>query len=67
MFEFIYLKDRSLIWEGHKAGAQKAYCHYEKLTNLDKLPPFGFKFIGFPVKVQNAGAGWARPVAIIEE
>lgn len=60
-------KDNSILWEGHKAGAEKAYCHYEKLTNLDKLPPFGFKFIGFPVKVLKAGAGWSRPVAILEE
>ncbi len=58
-------KDASVIWEGHKAGKDCIYCHYEKLTNLDKLPPFGFTFIGFPVKVQGASAGWSRPVAIL--
>ena len=35
--------DASLIWEGHKAGRDIGYCHMEKLTNLDQLPPIGFK------------------------
>lgn len=59
--------DVSLLWEGHKAGMDCIYCHYEKLTNLDKLPSFGFRFIGFPVKIKGASAGWARPVAILDD
>lgn len=59
--------DTALLWEGHKAGAECIYCHYEKLANLDKLPPYGFQFIGFPVKVERASAGWSRPVAIVEK
>lgn len=59
--------DRSLIWEGHKAGAERAYCQIEKLCNLDKLPPFGFQVSAFPVKVDRASAGWARVVAMVEE
>ena len=59
-------KDPSIIWEGHKAGMDCVYCHYEKLANLDRLPPYGFEFIGFPVKIQGASAGWARPVAILK-
>lgn len=59
--------DRSLIWEGHKAGAEAAYCHMEKLTNLELLPDTGFQVIAFPVKVKRASAGWVRPVAIINE
>jgi kynurenine formamidase len=58
-------KDPSLIWEGHKAGREKAYCHYEKLTNLEQLPSHDFTFIGFPVKIQGAGAGWVRAVAMV--
>ena len=58
--------DASKIWEGHKAGAEKAYLQLEKLTNLDKLPPFGFVFQAFPVKIKGAGGGWVRAVAFIE-
>lgn len=58
--------DRSLIWEGHYAGIDREYCQLEKLTNLDKLPPHGFKVACFPVKVHRASAGWVRPVAIVE-
>ncbi len=64
---FAETHDASIIWEGHKAGAEKAYLQMEKLTNLDKLPSFGFTFIGFPIKIKRAGAGWIRAVAIINE
>lgn len=64
--KFVQTGDVSLLWEGHKAGMDCIYCHYEKLANLDQLPPFGFYFIGFPVKVDRASAGWARPVAILK-
>jgi len=39
---YLETKDASLIWEGHKAGREIGYCHMEKLTNLETLPPFGF-------------------------
>lgn len=65
--EFSKTGNASLLWEGHKAGKDCIYCHYEKLANLDKLPPFGFRFIGFPVKVERASAGWVRPVAILDD
>ena len=58
--------DASIIWEGHKAGREIGYCHMEKLANLDKLPPFGFKVCCFPVKVAAASAGWTRCVAFLE-
>jgi len=64
--EFQETKDKSIIWEGHFAGIEKAYCHIEKLTNLDKLPPYGFKFIGLPIKIKDGTAGWIRAVAIID-
>ena len=37
-------KNPSIIWEGHKAGCEKAYVQIEKLCNLETLPKFGFKF-----------------------
>jgi kynurenine formamidase len=59
--------DASLIWEGHKAGMEIGYCHLEKLTNLDKLPPFGFRVSCLPVKIKAASAGWTRAVAFLNE
>ena len=59
--------DRSVIWEGHKAGMECCYFQMEKLVNLDQLPPFGFRFIGFPIKINRGSAGWVRPVAILED
>ena len=60
-------KDSSLIWEGHKAGRHKAYCHLEKLHNLEALPATGFTVCCFPVKIKNASAGWTRAVAILDD
>ncbi len=57
--------DTSLIWQGHKAGRERAYCHIEKLARLDELPPDGFTVVCFPVKIKRASAGWCRTVALI--
>lgn len=57
-----------VLWAAHYVGKDREYCQIEKLANLELLPkPFGFKVCCFPVKVERASAGWARPVAIIEE
>jgi len=56
--------DKSLIWEGHKAGRDIGYCHLEKLHNLEALPPVGFTISCFPHKVRGGSAGWTRAVAI---
>ncbi len=59
--------DPGLIWEGHRAGREIGYCHIEKLSNLEVLPPSGFTVACFPVKIHRASAGWTRAVAILEE
>ena len=59
--------DKSLIWEGHKAGRDIGYCHLEKLHNLEALPPHGFTISCFPHKIRGASAGWTRAVAILDE
>lgn len=59
-------RDPSVIWEGHKVGRDIGYCHLEQLTNLEGLPPTGFKVACFPVKIEAASAGWTRAVAIID-
>ena len=58
-------KDPSIIWEGHKAGREKEYCHIEKLHNLEQLPAHGFTISCFPVKIKSASAGWTRAVALL--
>ena len=58
--------NRPLFWEAHYVGAEKEYCHLERLTGLDQLPPSGFKISCFPMKVKGGSAGPARVVAIIE-
>lgn len=58
--------DPSVVWEGHKAGAEAAYCQIEKLQNLEDIPAFGFTVACFPAKVRGASAGWTRAVAIFE-
>ena len=65
--EFERTGNASLVWEGHFAGIDKGYCHIEKLRGLDQLPPFGFTFFCFPVKIKGASAGWIRAVAMLEE
>lgn len=63
--EFAQTGDGRLIWEAHFAGIDREYCQIEKLVNLDKLPPYGFKVACFPVKVQDASGGWCRAVAFV--
>ncbi len=58
-------KNPKIIWEGHKAGRERGYCHLEKLINLDVLPPHGFVISCFPVKIKGASAGWTRAVALL--
>lgn len=59
--------DASIVWEGHKAGRDVAYCQLEKLHGLEQLPSTGFTVICFPVKVTRASAGWARVVAVLPD
>jgi len=66
--DFARNKNKKVLWEGHRAGIEREYCHLEKLANLDQLPmPFGFKVSCFPVNLKGGSAGWTRAVAIIDE
>jgi kynurenine formamidase len=60
-------RDASLIWEGHRAGMVRGYCHIEKLANLELLPATGFEVACFPFKIKGASAGFTRAVAIFAE
>ncbi|UWR07994.1 MULTISPECIES: cyclase family protein [Ruegeria] len=65
--EYAETHDPSIIWEGHRASMEIGYCHMEKLTNLESLPPTGFEISCFPFKIKGASAGFIRAVAIFEE
>jgi kynurenine formamidase len=66
--EFQETKDPKVIWEAHFAGIEMGYCHMEKLANLSAIGrQTGFQVCCFPVKIKGASAGWARPVAIVDE
>jgi kynurenine formamidase len=53
-----------IFWEAHQCDL--AYSQIERLTNLDKLPPFGFKVACFPLKIKGGSGAPARVVAIID-
>ena len=56
------------LWAAHYAGKEREYCHIENLANLEKLPrAYGFKVAVFPIKVEKAGGGWVRAVAMFED
>jgi cyclase len=60
--------DPAVLWPAHFAGRRVPYCQLERLANLDALPvATGFTLACFPVKITNAGAGWTRAVAIVDE
>ncbi len=58
--------DRSLIWDAHYAMRRYRFYVVQQLTNLDQLPPFGFKVSFFPLKIKGASAAPARVVAFVE-
>ncbi|MCX8012607.1 MAG: cyclase family protein [Desulfobacterota bacterium] len=65
MADFLRTNDVSYLWPAHFFGRKREYAHIERLANLSQLPPSGFRVICFPVKISEAGAAWARVVAIV--
>jgi kynurenine formamidase len=60
--------DSAELWPAHLAGREAEYCQIEKMANLDALPRrTDIPLVTFPIAVQDASAGWARPVAFVEE
>lgn len=59
--------ERKEFWEAHQVMLEQEYYHIENLTNLDQLPPYGFKLSVFPIKWVGTTAAPVRAVAIIEE
>jgi len=65
--EFLKTKDNHKIWPSHFFGRKREFCHMERLwVTLWKIQNIRILLLScFPVKVRNAGAGWARVVAIV--
>jgi kynurenine formamidase len=59
--------NQGLFWQAHLVGQEHEYLHMEQLTNLEALPPYGFKVAVFPLKIKGASAAPARVVAIVED
>ncbi|RQG87818.1 cyclase family protein [Natrarchaeobius halalkaliphilus] len=59
-------EDTSELWPAHLAGREAEYCQIEKMANFDELPQrTGIHLVTYPIKIENASAGWARPVAFV--
>ena len=54
--------ERKQFWEAHRVMLEREYYHLENMTNLDQLPPHGFKLSVFPDQVgqHHRGAGARR-------
>ncbi len=67
MKDFLTRKDASVLWPAHFCGRKHEYAHIERLANLDRIPQaYGFKVACFPIKISDAGASFARVVAILD-
>ncbi len=64
--EFLQTRDPKRLYPVHFYGRRREFVHIERLANLEKLPPVGFKVACFPVKIKATGASWARVVGIIQ-
>lgn len=65
--EFLDTRDRRVFYPAHFHGRKREFIHIERLTNLDKIPDYGFKVICFPVRIKKTGAAWSRVVALIQD
>lgn len=59
--------DKDAFFPVHRAGRDVEYLHAEKVINLDRLPPTGFKVALFPVKIRRGSGAWCRAVAILDD
>ncbi|MFD7668963.1 cyclase family protein [Streptomyces sp. NPDC059788] len=64
---FVTTGDTKHLWPCHMFGREREYLQIERMAGLDGLPgPTGFTVFCAPVRVAGAGAGWARPFALVE-
>jgi kynurenine formamidase len=64
---FVTSGDPGHLWPCHMFGRTREYLQIERMAGLDRLPgPTGYTVFCAPVRVSGAGAGWARPFALID-
>lgn len=63
--EFLEKKEAKYFYPAHFYGRKREFIHIERLANLGRLPPCGFKLSCFPVRIKQTGAAWSRVVAIL--
>lgn len=64
---FVDSDDNAELWPAHFAGRDVEYCQIESMANLDELPRrTNVPLVTFPIKIQDASAGWVRPVALVD-
>jgi kynurenine formamidase len=61
--EAIERDEPGIFWEAHQCDLP--YSQIERLINLDRLPPSGFKVACFPLRIVGGSAAPARVVAIV--
>jgi kynurenine formamidase len=57
--------ERGVFWAAHQADLP--YSQIERLVNLDRLPPAGFRVACFPLRIEGASAAPARVVAMLDD
>lgn len=64
---FVTTGDPGHLWPCHLFGRSREYLQIERMAGLDRLPgPTGWTVFCAPVRVSGAGAGWARPFALVD-
>ena len=63
--KFQQTRDKSVLWDGHKAIVEKEAFIVQQMTNLGALPLSGFMVGFFPLKLARCSAAPARVVAFI--
>jgi kynurenine formamidase len=63
--EALARQEPGVFWAAHQCDLP--YAQIERLVNLDKLPPFGFRVACFPLKIHSGSAGPTRAVAILPD
>jgi kynurenine formamidase len=59
--------EQKQFWEARLMMNEEDYWHLENLTNLDELPPHGFKLAVFTVKWIGTTAAPVRALAILRD
>ena len=66
MLEDFRRGDRSSLFPVHLAAREHEHCQVLKLYNLKALPrPTDFSVLMAPIKIEGAGSGWVRAVALV--